>query len=300
MALFGRICKIAVGTGGGNVDDEYLVFDQSFRLTFDITWNAVQANQCTVQIYNMNSDHRNDFKNIIKENDKRKKSGLPLLQLLVFAGYEEGDGLELLFIGDIVHPSLTYQAPDWIHQITAYPKVLDFKTKFLPIAYQAGIDTTSILKQLADELEMKIDASSNLGTAIRFANGVSLAGTAKNSLDTITELAGLRYVVTANNTLKIAPIGLPSDEEALLLNTDTGLINPVKDLDAQGFQLADPAPLNGYEVDSLLQPKATPFKPVQIESKEVTGKFFIQSVEHKGDTRGPEWWSIMQVKEHVL
>jgi len=300
MPLFDRVCKIVVGTGGGSTEDEFLVVDQKFRLTFDIIWNSVGANQCTVQIYNLNKDHRNDLKNIIKENETRSKSGQPLLQLIVFAGYAEGDGLELLFAGDIVHPTLTYQSPDWISQITGYAKSIDFQRVFLPISYQAGVDTTTILRQLADALKMKVDASSKFGNAVNFANGVSLSGQAKNSLDVISGLAGLRYVITANNTLKFAPIKQSSNETVLLLSPATGVINPVKDLDAAGFQLLDLAPMNGYEVDSLLQPKATPLRPVQLDTQEVKGLFFIQSVEHKGDTRGNEWMSIMQVKEQVL
>lgn len=299
MPLFDRLCKIIVGTGGSTTEDDFLVFDQNFRITFDILINGTSANQCTVKIYNLSRDNRQKVKNIIKDNARRQKQKppLPFLTLQVLAGYKEGDGLEFLFYGDIIHPELVYQPPDYITTITAYGAAIDFQNKFTSIAYSGGIDTTKIIKQLAKDLEMTIDKASDFGRAVQFANGMSLSGQVKDSLDKMIKIAGLRYVVTANNALKFSPIAKPSGEEVLLLSPETGVINPVKELDDQGLGMLDIAPMSGWEVDTLLQPKALVHRRVQLETKEVSGIFFIDSVEHKGDTRGNEWMSVLQVRE---
>lgn len=302
MPLFDRVCKILVNTGGSTTEDVFLELDQSFRLTFDITINEVGANQCTVQIYNLSYANRQKVKNIIKENNQRQKQDppLPRLTLQVFAGYAEGDGLEFLYSGDIEHTVTIYQPPDYITTISVYAGALDFRGEFVKLAYKAGIDTKTILNQIASALKMGIDKASVFGDTLKFSNGLSLSGQAKGALDKVAEMAGLRYVVTANKTLKFAPIGQSSADEILLLSPETGVINPVKELDSQFNQLGDFSILNGWEVDTLLQPKAIPPARVKVETKEVQGIFYIQSVEHKGDTRGNEWMSVLQVRESVV
>lgn len=300
MPLFDRVCKFVVGTGGGSTEDEFLVFDQNFRLTFDITINPVGANQCTAQIYNLSEESLAKVKNIVKENEERYKKQLPQLILLIFAGYAEGDGLEFLYSANITHTNTIYQAPDYITTISAYGGAIPFKNVFMQVAYQAGIDSVTILKQIAKELEMTVDSSTDFGTAINFNNGVTISGQAKEALDNIAGLAGLHWTLTANNTLRFSPIGLSSDDTVLFLSPDSGIINPIRDMDEAGFQLLDIGLLNGYEVDILLEPKALTQRRVQIESKTVNGEFFIQSVEHKGDTRGNNWMTVLQVKEEVI
>jgi len=300
MPLFDRLCKFVINTGGGSTENDYLIVDQNFKLTFDVTISLLGINQCTVEIYNLSEENRKKVEHIIKENEARAKKNLPRLTLQVLAGYKEDSGLEFLFSGDIIFTTLVYQAPDYITTISAYGNAIDFQKGIANLSYKAGIDTTSIIKQLAEILKMGVDKASVFGDTIAFKNGISINGQAHYALNKICEIAGLRWTITANKTLKFSPIGKSSGEDALYLSPSTGIINPVKQLDSQGFQLADISVLNGWEVDILLQPKALPQRKVQIDSAEVKGVFYIESVEHKGDTRGNDWMSILQVKEEVI
>lgn len=293
MAFFDRVCKIIIGTE----EEQAIEVDEKFRLTFDITLNSVGANQATIQIYNLNRDRRQRVKGIIKENEALIKKGEPPLKAFVFAGYKEGNGLEFLFSGQITRTYSLYQMPDIITTINAYGNVVNFRDELISVTYAAGVNIQSIIRQIAGVLKMDIDAASNFtGANINFANGVSLSGRAKDALDKIASLAGLRWSVQ-NNKLKFSPIGNPTTDDRLLLSPETGVINPPKELDNQGFQILDLSPMSGWEVDSLLQPKAFPLRTVRVETKEINGDFMVDSVEHKGDTRATDWISILNVRE---
>lgn len=292
--LYDRIAKVIIGT----TETQGLVFDERFRIAFTISKTSTSnPTVSSISIYNLSDTDRKKIENIPKENISRTDKGEKPFIIVLFAGYKEGNGYELLYQGNIVTVNTEYTPPNYITKITCSSGLLPLTNATLQLSYNAGINTNSIISQIADALKTDISkASDYLDTNKSFANGYNYSGLAKNALDEITKEAGLKWSIE-NGKLLITKINKPTLETVVAINKDSGLIGiPSKISNQQTGSTTDQGDYTGWNFKSLLQPKISLNRKIKLESKFVEGIFIVDSVTHKGDTRGKEWISEVQTR----
>lgn len=291
--LFDRIAKVIIGT----TSTEAIVFDERFRITFNIIKNNTSVpTLSTISIYNLSFNDRHRLESIPGENIKRKGKE-PALLLLLYAGYREASGYELLYIGHITSVNTIYTPPDYISEITCGNGLIPLNTTVINLSFAAGIGTNQIIKQLADAVKMDISKSSNyLQTNISFAKGYSYSGLAKNALDEVTKEARLKWSVEKEQLL-ITPIDKATKDVIIELDATSGLIGiPTKSANNLIADVYDSGKFDGWNLKSLLQPSIIPSRKIRVISKGIAGDFLVDSVTHKGDTRSGEWISDIETR----
>jgi len=291
--LFGRIVKVVIGTA----TETSLVFNEDFRITFDIKSNLTSiANVATIQLYNLSKPTRAKIEGVIKQNAEIQKSGGEYLTLTLYAGYSEGDGYEILFNGNITRTITSQAVPDYITKIECGEGALPLKYTILTQSYKAGIDSNTIITQIAKVLKLNVSQASNyLQQNVQFANGVAFHGLAKTFMDKVTEAAGLTWHVD-KGLLVIVEKNKSKSSAVVLISAETGMLKSPEKLENMIGDVSEITPTDGWKVTNLLMPDLTPLQQIKIESELVTGIFTIESVEHKGDNRGQNWSTIFQTR----
>lgn len=292
--LYDRIAKIVVGT----TNSQALVFDERFRITFNIPKVATSTPAISnMSIYNLSESDRRRLGNIPKENLQRKSSKQEPLIILLFAGYKEGNGYELLYSGNVSSVEDVYTPPNYITKISCGNGLIPISETTLQLSYEAGISTNSIISQISKVLKMDISKASNyVQTNTVFAQGYSYSGLARDALNEIVKEVGCRWTVEKGQLL-ITELNKFSNETIVELNKDSGLIGiPTRSANEQVGDIYDDGKYDGWDIKALLQPIITPNRQIKVTSKEETGVFLVDTVTHKGDTRGQEWISEVETR----
>jgi len=291
--LFGRIVKVVIGT----TNDEALVFNEDFRITFDVKSNLTSvANTAIIQLYNLSPATRATLSGVIKRNTELGNAKQPLLTLTLYAGYSEGDGYKIVFNGNITRMTTMQSIPDYITKIECGNGALPIKTSLISQSYKAGIDSNTIINQIARTMKLNISQASNyLQNNVQFAQGVAFSGLAKTFMDKIAVAANLTWYID-NGSMVIVEKGGAKLNEVILISPTTGMLKSPEKLENQIGDTAEVVPTDGWKVTCLLMPDITPLQKIKIESKLVDGSYIVESVEHKGDNRGQDWTTTFQTK----
>ena len=87
-----------------------------------------------------------------------------------------------------------------------------------------------------------------------------------------------------DETLQVTKTGKPTDEAAILLNKETGLVDVPSKTD------------KGVQFSSLLQPRIRPGRRIKIESQAIKGEFTVTKVTHRGESHFGEHRSDCEAK----
>lgn len=291
--LFQRVCKLVVG----KPNQEELVFDQSFRITFEIKKSITSASKLSkIEIYNLSRDTRDRLRDIISRNADLAVQGQAQLIAYLYAGYEENTGLELLYSANITNIYSRREPPDVITTVTCADNAVVFKNTFVAESHSEGVSTKEIAESLASKLGMTIDDSSNVPTHINLAHGYSFVGSAKVGVNKLMKQIKCNWT-TENGKIRIHPIGGYTNDSIVVISSDSGMIKSPERIESQGTDSENGKIKHGWRVTSLLEPKLLPGRRVKIESEAVNGIYIVDSVEHKGDTATGDWQSVIETKE---
>jgi hypothetical protein len=290
MPLFNRACKLIIGSE----TKTQLEFNQDFKIVFSIQKNVNSTSKTNkVSIYNISKTHRDQIFDLVKTN----KSGLASeVGLWLYAGYLETTGAELIYSGNIAKVLNKFDIPDITTEFTCADSSTNFKTIFFEMGYDGGVSTKDIYKQIAEKSGLKIDESSVYPPATSFTGGYSFIGNAKDALDSLTKQTGAAWHIN-NGKIKIAPKNSRTNESAIVLNSQSGLIGIPERIDDEGYNSDDTSKLNGWRVKSLLQAGLTPHRSVELQTSEIKGTFIVQAVTHAGDTTSGDWTSTCELVE---
>lgn len=282
LPLFDRV--ISVKTGKQGIENVLNV--SNLRVIFKIKkTKKTTENGCELEIYNLNENSRNLFSTIGNF-------------IHLEAGYYQGEGLALMFLGSIVDYEIVIAPPNVITKVKAKDGLAATQGKTFNASYNpnaiAGNVLTDIAKslgipqKLTDKVKSILDSKNK-----RFTNGLVLSGDTKKALNQISEFLGIEWSIQ-NNVLKFVGKDLTDESQVIKLNSQSGLIgSPVKK-----SKLSDQTKKNGYEINSLLNAYYEPTKPIVIESKNLSSTVFrIEEVTHIGDTYGNDWNSKLLVSE---
>jgi hypothetical protein len=117
-------------------------------------------------------------------------------------------------------------------------------------------------------------------------------GNIQNALDDLGTQFNFKWSIQ-NGELLIIKNNSNTKKQVVFLSAETGLIeNPEKIIKTRNLGLIQ---RDEYKVVALLQPQLEAGDLVSIKSKIINGLFTIYEVQHKGDTYGNDWYTIMTV-----
>lgn len=266
--LFNRRVELTVGKEG----EEGRTFSE-LRIQFSIDKNRESnANSGSISIYNLSPVSRG----LINEEGAK---------YIIRAGYAPiGDEalVKLLSSGDILDVETTRSGPDIITKFQIGEATKALREKTLDKSYKEG----TAIKTVVD------DMSKNLGVAkatvkglqdLVFNSGYSATGKIKDRLDELTEKQNLEWNVQ-NDELQILPKNGSTDEDAVFLSKDTGLLKayPVKAEVNGKPQLQDV-----IRFEALLNPDIKVGRVVQIISQiaELNRFVTVRKIQYSGDNK---------------
>lgn len=236
------------------------------RIKFEIEkTDESYPNKAKISVYNLNPSSRAEV----------EKKGLALV---LSVGY--GLELEDIFNGDIARPITELEGPDYVTTFEVGDGEKSFQSSRVDVAYKEGTSFKDIFQGLATSLGQTIKDFSQVGPE-KILNGLTLSGLSRTHLDELTAKNGLEWSIQ-DNALQIIKKGGSTNEQAVFLSSDTGLIGIPK------------KKAEGIEFNSLLMPKLRPGRKVQIQSKFISGVFRCEKVTHKGDTHENDWFTTVE------
>lgn len=298
MPNFDRIYSLRVGkTRSGT-----LLEITGLRVVFRITKNlGVSSNTAIISIYNLSQDTRN------------KLSGVFDIMTME-AGYAEGDGLKLMFKGNIQSTATKRQGADLVTTILSgdgLRALID--TKFNK-GYAAGTSAWTILDDILDSFDLPKKISDRLKAIARkkgkkYANAFTSAGSARKAMDRMMKKLDAEWSIQ-NGAIKVLELEDVDDSPVILLSPETGLIGlPIRINDLKKRQdtkkkiVPGSAIKNvhrkGWEVESLLLPEVEPGARLKVEEPTtgINGVFRVEELEHIGDNFGTNWTSRITVAD---
>lgn len=250
--------------------------------------DSEDPNDATITIYNLSEESRNQ---------KIETGQLVYLS----AGYEDDEGLDTIFIGNISNISHSLVPPDVVTTITARDGSKDILEKKISLSYKPGVSGELILTKILESFSMSSNFSSIQFTDKQYANGFTFAGPSSKALTKVARFLDLSWSIQ-DNEIRLVEFDGSDQIRSILLSPSTGLIgSPEKQLftdrKAKGLSSEDNIP--GYRLLTLLQPKVVPNGKVVIQSKEIQEQteFTVMNIAHNGDTHGSDWNSEIEVKE---
>ena len=280
---FNRIASIEIGPEG----EDGKRFS-GFRISFSVKKTKdSDSNNATVEISNLSENSRN----FIKEIDHL---------LILKAGYSEGAGEEILFVGNIKLINHTIKPPEILTKLEIGDGEKLLRESKLSLSYKEGFSIRQILNDIVRKMNVpnKVNLSLVDFEDKEFTNGYTFVGQTKRALDTLCSSANLEWSIQ-NNELKVQAKKDGDFTRAINLTPTTGLLGSPERLTDISASSSKKEVVPGWRFNCLLQPKAEPGGVIVASSREIEedSHFKIHTVEHKGDTHGGDWQTIIEAVE---
>jgi hypothetical protein len=270
--LFDRKCRVEIDGEGVRVSIDNL------RVLFNVRKTRSFVSEMQVRVYNPNPDTRLTA-------TKTRAS------LRLFAGY----GTPLLVGQAQITKAVTErQPPDVILTAECLDGINDLRRTRVSLSFERGATVAQVLEAITDQLGLPVRPI-EVDLQVPLRGGYSHVGGIGKALDDMTKQANAIWSIQ-NGEILILEQGQPVPGEVALISPDSGMIASPEPIDEElSFDRVGGPAKTGYTVRALLQPQIEPGQQVRIESAEVQGLFRVEEIEHKGDTEGPEFESILKL-----
>lgn len=299
MPLFNRLVTIEAGVQG----QESALEISQLRIIFKINKTlAHSSNAATISIYNLNENTKSLLREVFNS-------------IVVKAGYADGDGTKLAFIGDINESTTKRQGADLVTTILAGDSLKALQDTKFNRKYSAGVSGYQILNDVVDALGLPVKLTDRLKKIIqkkgkRFANGYSANGNAKEQLTKLAKQLDLEWSFQ-NRAVKLLEKEETDDSPIITLARSTGLIGlPERITDLKKKDETDKKvkkgseekdiKRKGWKLTSLLMANIEPGGRVLVDAQELgvePGIYRVEEVEHSGDNFGTNFNTITKVAD---
>ena len=266
----------------------------SAEISFDKSATSSSKSPCIVKIYNASSKI---LSYVVKDNT-----------LLLRGSYESAvkttSDMPLLFAGQIIKSSTRREGSDQVTTITCGDSIYARNNIKVSGSLPNGTTYLQAIKNLTDILKTKgipvqnIDIYSEQADRIlsTLPNGFSYEGTLVDVLNKLT--ASIRYRTYFHlGKLYIEPVENPFYSDAIRIKPENikGSISPSDD--TSGKSAKDGDSKTGIEFNTFLNGEITLNKVLIIDGIEnYTGTYKITGLEHKMDSEGNKWDSIVTAR----
>jgi hypothetical protein len=277
-----RVCQAMIGKLGSGLLIENL------RMQFEITKTLEAApNTASIHIFNL---HPNNESRIKHEFD----------EVLINAGY--ADSMRMLFRGTIKHAFRYRDKNDWITSIEAADGDLDYRTATMNQTLAAGTTTGQLIDRIIGTFTGTTKGYIDVPNKSRIRGRV-ISGNTRDVLHDVAREAGANWSIQDGQlTIVRADAVLPY--EAVVINSDSGmleapeindkgiavkcLLNPQIKVNGAVHLDNNNIRLKAQKLKSLSDKKQDSGEPVRLDPD---GIYKVIKVTHKGDTRGPDWYT---------
>lgn len=305
MALFDRVAELIVGESGGKV-----VSIKDLRFSFTIEKNASSTpNQSVIRIWNMREETRRIVETVNNA-------------VILKAGYAQDTGPQTIFVGVVTRSTTMREGPDWITELELADGLIAYRDGKAALQFPVGSNALTVVAGIAGQFGLPVKPLPT-DVAKTYPHGFSFVGRLRDAMNKACDYAGLEWSIV-DHEIQIIKKGGVAKKRAIVLSPDTGMIgspqpeaktmsekNAAKSgltVDNAGVRVKKSdttktgkkrttLEVQGYSVDSLLQPSINPGSYVQVKSFAIDGEFFrVESVTHRGDTGGGEWKTSMVLR----
>ena len=295
---FNRIFRLIAGEEGG----EGLLIEaegknDSLRIEFDIDKDLTQqTNKSSIKIYNLTD-----------ESCKKLEVDDRVCELQV--GYAEDIGLRRIFLGNITYSTTRREGPDKITELELADGHDSLRDTVVSLGYSAGVSAKTVLNDVAAQMGVTTQIAPDMEFA-SYPAGFSFVGKGRDCLSKILDASGATWSIQ-NGSLQVIMAGGSTNVKALVFSPSSGLIGSPERI-VKGVTRPDEeskkkrkvkkdkkAKKAGWKIKTLLAPTINPGDLVKVESVTITGWFKVESMKHRGDTHGREWYSEMELIELV-
>jgi hypothetical protein len=281
---FGRACQAVFGTKGQGLEVSDLRIKFTVVKTVHHTPNAGK-----IEIYNLSQAHESEIKGEFDE-------------VLLNVGYQ-GATREILR-GNIRRSRSYRDGNDRVLEIICGDGDTDYRSTFVNVSLASGTTHQDLIDHIVTQFDSTTLGHVVVNTARRI-RGAVFSGMARHFLSDIARDSDAHWSIQ-DGQLHIVPVDSTLPTEAEVLRSDTGLLNApeVTDKGITTECLLNPNVaangkiwLDNNDVKELFRtriqakPGARKNKSTVPARLDPDGIYKILKVEHKGDTRGPEWKS---------
>lgn len=280
MAFFLRSATIQVGPLRYDMDDGFYF---EFEVPF---YDSDQLVTATFTINNLSATSR---------------AGIQKSQVVILnAGYQ--DDMGVLFVGQVASVSHKQNGVDWQTKITATAALDQWIQTQVNKTYMAGATAQDIVRDLLNIFGLEIGIF-ELVEKVGYPRGRICSGKLKDVLtDIVVNECKSRLLIRNNQII----INNPADgvTKGYLLTPDSGLLMSSDDSDTTATASQQTAGASAEEKKAaektwkrqcLLNYRLAPGDLVQIQSKDLNGKYIIVSGKHKGSPTG-NWLTEIEFK----
>lgn len=211
------------------------------------------------------------------------------------AGYTTTSAV--IFAGDTSFIDHAHQGPDWVTKIECGDGEVAYQNALVSQSFKQPVTQAQVLQHVIGKLGL--DSTQALkaiqGQIKQYTSGFVAHGKASAILDRVAKSAGFNFSIQDNRVQLLKP-GETTNDPLITLSADSGLVgSPVHGSPNKPNAKGEKKPQT-LKVKSLLQPGFYPGRRILINSESIkNGTFYVQTLEHVGDTFGGDWFSELEV-----
>lgn len=282
MLYFDRVCRVII-------EGAKIITIENAKIQFEIVKSKnAKENTAKLEIYNLAPSTRK----LITEQDALVR---------IFAGYAGNKGLIEIGQGDISKIKHNRDKTEVVTEVYMAEGLRKIRDNPLSISFSSKSKLK--LGNVLDNLRTKsnnqfvfrlidVDESKTID------NGYSDLGSLDQILNNLGIQFGFEWSVQ-NGIITIKGTKKSLSSEIMLLTPKNGLILHPESVKQVSRRLEKSSITKQdrkiNSVQALLQPHLQVNDIIAIESQDLNGKYEIQKITHKGDTRGNDWYSDMEV-----
>lgn len=306
MALFDRVCELVVGQSG---KEGILISDLRISFSIEKTLNET-LNTSTIKIYNLAPS-------------SRKLVETPNNAVVLKAGYKQDKGAITIFVGIVRRSLTTRQGPDWVTELELDDGLIAYRDSKFSASYKPGTAAIDVLKQVSAKFGLPV-GSIPADSVKQYPQGFSFVGRVRDAMNKVCHYLGYEWSMQ-NQEIQVIKKGGFKERTAIVISQDTGMIgspelesktmsdklaakqglttnsNGVVTKRSDKLTVSDNPPkdrleVQGYKVNTLMQPTILPGHVVKIEAIGINDWYKVERVTHQGDTHGNEWTTECSVR----
>ena len=252
----------------------------------DISFSVLKSlsrdpNTATIQIFNLSDTSRGSVE---QSGDQRVR---------LEAGYENDDGLWIIFDGELRKASSTRSGADTITSIEAGDGERSIRRARINQSFGPFTSLRTVLEAVAGSMGLGLGNLASFAATAQLAAGGSLfsegtvvSGNPRDEMDGLMDSAGLEWSIQDGN-IQILKLGRALNQTAIRLTAGTGLVESPS-VDSEGL----------VKARALMIPGIFPGRKVEILSDFVRGVFKVEKATYTGDTTAGanEWYVDIECK----
>lgn len=292
---FDRIYRVVIGLQGKDgIELQGKPHGDGLDISFDIVKDLTnKTNKCKLEIRNLS---------ISTAKKIEREDSICVLEV----GYSEDIGLRRIFIGYILTANTTSDGTERLTTLEMADGQVPVRDSRVSLSYADSVSRRKVIDDVAKDMGLQVKYADDCEFT-SFANGFSFIGAGRVCLDKVCAGTNLRWSIQ-NNVIQVIKTGGTTKIEALKLDYKSGLIGFVerivkapkkadKESKKKKSENGTKEKKAGWKLKCLLQPTVSPGDLIYLDSQSVKGWFKVESLTHRGQYRGKDWYTEMEVYE---